>query len=126
MKNLKKGLIIFIHSLILWGLCGAIMGIGMGITTTENAVIIHLIVAPIITVIISTIYFKKFTYTSPLQTGLIFVSFIIFMDAFLVAMIIMKNFEMFKSILGTWLPFCFIFLSTFLTGKYHSYKILRT
>jgi hypothetical protein len=38
------------------------------------------------------------------------------MDFFIVAMLINRNFEMFASLLGTWIPFALIFVSTFLTG----------
>lgn len=63
-------------------------------------------------------YFKKFNYTNPLQTAIIFVSFVIFMDIFVIALLIEKSFVMFKSILGTWIPFILIILSTYLTGVY--------
>jgi hypothetical protein len=94
-----KSLVILIHAFIGWGMCGMIMAIGMKVTSIDNALIIHAIGAPIIFVIISIIYFKKFGFTKPLQTGIIFVIFIILMDFFVVAMLIEKNFDMFKSLL---------------------------
>ncbi len=114
--NIKKPVIILIHAFIGWGLCGAIMGIGSALTSIENTLIIHAIGAPIIFAIISLIYFKKFNYTTPLQTAIAFVAFVIFMDFFLVALFIEKSFEMFRSPLGTWIPFALIFISTYLTG----------
>jgi hypothetical protein len=39
------------------------------------------------------------------------------MDLFIVALLIEKSFAMFKSILGTWLPFTLIFLATYFTGR---------
>jgi uncharacterized integral membrane protein len=38
------------------------------------------------------------------------------MDFFLVALIINRSFDMFRSLLGTWIPFGLIFLSSYLTG----------
>ena len=64
------------------------------------------------------IYFSRFNYTSPLKTGLIFVDFIIVMDFFVVAMLVLSSFEIFFSLLGTWIAFTLIFLSTCLTGLY--------
>ncbi len=93
-------------------------GIGMGITSTANALIIHAVMAPIIAAIISLIYFKKFNYTKPIQTAVIFVSFVILVDFFVVALLINKSLEMFESILGTWIPFVLIFVSTYLTGSF--------
>jgi hypothetical protein len=35
---------------------------------------------------------------------------------FVVALLVEKSFDMFRSVLGTWLPFALIFLATWLTG----------
>jgi hypothetical protein len=94
------------------------MGIGPTLLTMETTLIIHAIGAPVIFAAVSWNYFKRFGYTTPLQTALIFTGFVIFMDAFLVALLIMGSFEMFASILGTWLPFALIFTSTYLMGQY--------
>ena len=64
----------------------------------------------------SLVYFYKFNYTSPLSTGLIFVSFVILVDFFVVALLINRSLEMFASPLGTWIPFALIFASTYVTG----------
>ena len=116
--SIRKLIIILVHALIGWALCGATMGIGMMVTSVENALIIHAIAAPIIFATISLIYFKKFNYTTPLQTAIIFVFFVVFMDVFVVALLIEKSFKMFTNILGTWIPFALIFISAYLTGLY--------
>jgi hypothetical protein len=109
-------LIIFAHAFLGWALCAATMGIGMAVTTLENTLIIHAIAAPIFFAGVSLVYFRKFNFTSPLQTAVIFVLFVIAMDFFVVAMLINRSFEMFTSLLGTWIPFGLIFLSTWITG----------
>jgi hypothetical protein len=43
----KNILILLAHALIGWALCAATMGIGMAVTTLNNALIIHAIAAPI-------------------------------------------------------------------------------
>ena len=92
------------------------MGLGLSLTTVESALIIHAIGAPILALIISIVYFKKFNYTTPMQTASIFLLFIIVMDAGIVAPFFEKSYDMFKSPLGTWIPFILIFISTFSTG----------
>lgn len=94
------------------------MGIGMATTSIENAPLIHAVGAPIFFTIVSLIYFKKFNYTTPLLTAFIFVSFVIAVDIFVVALFINKSLDMFASLLGTWIPFTLIFISTYLTGLY--------
>ena len=114
--NFKKTIIILIHAFAGWGLCGAIIGIGRNLTSMEITLILHAIGAPVFFVIIALIYFKNFNYTTPLQTAVIFIGFVIFMDVFLVALLIEKSFSLFTSPLGTWLPFGLIFLATYITG----------
>ncbi len=116
--TLNKILIILAHAFVGWMLCAATMGIGMAITTLNTALVIHAIAAPIFFCGISLIYFRKFNYTTPLQTALCFLAFVVAMDFFVVAMLINRSFDMFASPLGTWLPFALIFASTYLTGRY--------
>jgi hypothetical protein len=116
--NVRKVIVVLVHAFIGWALCAATMGIGMAITSIDNALIIHAIAAPIFFFFLSLIYFMKFNYTTPFQTAIIFVSFVITVDFFLVALMINKSLDMFTSLLGTWIPFALIFLSTFLTGLY--------
>ena len=90
----------------------------MTITTERNALIMHAAAAPIFFALLSFVYFKKFNYTTPLQTAAIFVGFVIAVDFFVVAMLMLNSFEMFTSPLGTWIPFGLIFLATYLAGIY--------
>jgi hypothetical protein len=117
-SKIAKSFVILLHGFIIWSLCGAVMGVGMSTTSLNNTLIIHAIAAPIIAISISAIYFKKFNYTTALQTAIIFVGIAILADIFIVSMLINKSFEMFESFLGTWLVFILIFVATYLTGKY--------
>ncbi|HLO33620.1 MAG TPA: hypothetical protein VK249_31010 [Anaerolineales bacterium] len=113
----KKQLIVLAHAFAGWLLCAATMGIGMAVTTLSNALVIHAVAAPIFFSGISFIYFRKFSYTTALQTAVFFLAFVIGMDFFVVALLINRSFEMFTSWLGTWLPFALIFTSTYFTGR---------
>jgi hypothetical protein len=114
--NVKKILILLAHAFMGWGLCGAIVGIGRNVTSMQVTLIVHAVGAPVIFVVISLIYYKWFHYTTALQTAAAFVLLVIFMDVFVVALLIEKSFEMFSSILGTWLPFVLIFAAVYTTG----------
>ena len=114
--KLKRILIIIIHAFIGWALCGATIGIGQSFTSMEVTLIIHAIAAPIIFAVITTVYYKKFAFTKPLITAIIFTGFVMIMDAGLVAPVFEKSYEMFHSLLGTWIPFALIFVSTYITG----------
>jgi hypothetical protein len=116
--NVRKIIVVLSHAFLGWMLCAATMGIGMAVTSLDNALIVHAIAAPIFFAGISVVYFRKFNFTSPLQTAAVFIAFVIVMDFFVVAMLINRSFEMFASLLGTWIPFVLIFLSTWLTGLF--------
>jgi hypothetical protein len=115
---MRAVIIILVHAFIGWALCAATMGIGMASLSMQNALIVHAIGAPIFFTVISLFYFHKFNYTSPLRTALIFVGFVIAVDFFVVALLINRSLDMFTSLLGTWIPFALIFLSTYLTGLF--------
>lgn len=112
----RKVIVILAHAFVGWALCFATMGIGMQTMRLQNALIVHAIAAPVVFGLISLIYFKRPNYTTPIQTALIFTSFVILMDFFVVALLIEKSFVMFTSPIGTWIPFASIFLSTYTVG----------
>lgn len=115
MNGRKLG-ILLAHALVGWALCAATMGIGMAKLPLQQALIVHAIGAPIFFTLVSLVYFRKFSYTGPLQTALIFTSFVMLVDFFVVALGINRSLDMFTSLLGTWIPFALIFAATYLTG----------
>jgi len=114
--SLRKILILLIHAFIVWALCGMTIGIGRSLISMELTLIVHLIAAPVYACIVSFVYYRKFNFTSPIQTAFIFLLFVIVMDAGLVAPVFEKSYGMFKSMIGTWIPFALIFLSAYFTG----------
>ena len=116
--DLKAAVIIAIHGIVGWALCGSIvMMIGREFWPMDTTLIIHAIGAPIIAGGLSLIYFNFFNYTSPLQTAAIFVGIAILMDLVVVALLIEKSFEMFASLIGTWIPWALMFISTYIVGN---------
>jgi hypothetical protein len=114
--SIKDAGVVVAHGLMGWGLCGMTMGVGMKVTTLESALILHAIAAPVIFTVLSLIYFHRFGSWSPLRTAAAFLGVVVVMDVFVVALLIERSFAMFESILGTWLPFLLIFISTWWTG----------
>ena len=110
-------LIVLIYAFIGWTLCGAVMFIFTAVTTELIALIIHAIAAPIIFAVVSSFYFKKYDFTTPLETAALFVAFVILLDFIVVALLIDRSLAMFGNVLGTWIPFILIFISTYYTGR---------
>jgi hypothetical protein len=114
--EIKKPLIILLLGIIGWAACGLVMFALLNITTVYMALIIHFIAAPFIFLAISNVYYTKCDYTSPLVTAIIFTAIVMALDFFVVALVIENSLEMFESVMGTWLPFLFIFLTVWLRG----------
>ena len=79
------------YAFIGWVLCGAMVGIGRNITTIENALIIHLIGAPIVFAVLAKMYYEKNNRLSPLGLAIYMLSFVVLMDLLVVSMIIEKT-----------------------------------
>lgn len=116
--NLKQIGIIILHAFIVWALCGATIGIGRSETSMEITLIIHAMGAPVFAAVLSFAYYRRFNFTTPLETAFFFIGFVVLMDAGLVAPVFEKSYDMFKSPLGTWIPFTLIFLATYFTGLF--------
>jgi hypothetical protein len=113
---MKRAFIIILHAFVGWAICGAIIGIGFSFTTESNTLIIHACAVPVVFGVIAWNFFRRFHYTSPFITACIFLMFIAGTDFFLVVLLIQKSLVMFSSIVGTWIPFVSIFMSTYLAG----------
>ncbi len=125
----KKFFSVLLMGLVIWGVCSAVMGIGMATLPMETILTIHLFTAPVITYFIAFIYFKRFNYTTPLQTALFFLLIVSLMDFSLMSIVILRSFDMFtagfNAFIGTWLPFMLIFAVTYLTGKLRKNQRLK-
>jgi hypothetical protein len=88
----------------------------MKVTTVETALILHAFAAPVVFTALSLVYFRRLGSCAPPRTATVFLGVVVAMNVFVVALLIEGSFDMFKSVLGTWLPFLLIFLSTWWTG----------
>lgn len=114
--DLNQIAIITVHAWVGWALCGAVIWIGKAIATMETTLMVHAIAVPFIFAGVTWFYVKWFAYTSPFQTAGAFLAVVVFLDFFVVALLIERNLAMFRSVMGTWLPFALIFVSTYVTG----------
>jgi len=115
--SLRQVAVIVLFGAVGWALCGAIMFIGMAVTSMQITLVAHAVGAPVVFTTVSWIYHTRFGYTKPLTTAAVFLAIVVFLDFFPVATVINRSMEMFTSLLGTWIPWALIFLSTYLTGR---------
>ena len=106
------------HAFVGWALCAATIGFGQAVWSLDVTLVVHAIGAPVYFFAVSRHYFRRYAYTTPLQTAVAFIGFVMTVDFFVVGLAINGSLEMFTSLLGTWVPFALIFASTLLTGRH--------
>jgi hypothetical protein len=116
--KLFKTAVVFVHGFVGWGYCGALIAFGREFLPLRTTLVIHAVATPIGFALISLFYFRKFQYTTPFQTALIYLAIVIGLDFFVVAPIFERSYVMFSSLLGTWLPIVLIFLAVYVSGRY--------
>lgn len=88
----------------------------MKIASLQSALLAHAVAAPLIAAAVSFVYFARFGDATPLVAASFVLVFVVLVDFFVVALAMNHSLDMFRSVLGTWLPFLLIFSATFLTG----------
>lgn len=112
----EKTLILLSYAFIGWVICGSIMAVGMRHWLMPTVLTVHLIGATLTFGFLSWSYHRYFRFTRPLYTAMLFTGFVMVVDFFLVALVILKSLDMFRSLMGTWIPFGVIFVITYLIG----------
>lgn len=114
---LKQIFVIVALGVLGWALCGAVMFVAMAVTSLRVALIVHAVAAPVIFGVLTWFFFGRFDRLSPLGLAVSFLLLVVSLDFFIVALVINRSMDMFRSPLGTWIPFSLIFLSTYFTGR---------
>jgi hypothetical protein len=116
--RLQRVAVILAHAVVGWAYCGAIIGVARQFLSIHTTLIVHAVGAPVGFALISLFYYRRYAFTSPLQTAAAFLGVVVVLDLFLVAPALEKSYAMFSSVLGTWIPFALIFAATYVTGRF--------
>ncbi len=108
--------VLLLHASVLWAACAATIGIGRAVTSLETTLVAHAAAAPVLAAAVSVLYFRRPDRLPPLVAACVVLAWIAVVDLFLVALTIERSLDMFRSVLGTWLPFALIFAATAATG----------
>ena len=107
---------LFVLGLVLWGACGAVIAIGRQLWSLDTTLRVHLAAASVISFVVSAIHRMlapdfNFLLRATVLTGLVAI-----LDAIVVAPLFERSYAMFRSLIGTWLPFAAIFLAGVAAG----------
>lgn len=113
------------HGVAGWALCAGVMGGLLQIAPLGVAIAAHDVLAPLIFVMLAVHYFRARGAREPLPIALAWTTIVAVLDAVVVAGAVLRDFAMFRSFVGTWLPLGLIFVATWVTGLLMSFTSLR-
>jgi hypothetical protein len=114
---MKRRVILAIHGILGWAICGTTIGVGRQFMSMEATLLVHAAVAPLAFGLLSWHYFARFPGSPPGSTSLAFLGIVVGLDGLVVAPFIEESYAMFGSVLGTWVPFALILISSYVAGR---------
>jgi len=103
-------------ALLVWGACGAVVYAGRKLWSLETTLRVHLVAAPIFAFLAAAFHAALAPAFDPLQRAAVLVGIIVALDAFVIAPFAERSWAMFRSVMGTWLPFLAMLASAWLAG----------
>jgi hypothetical protein len=110
-------IILVVHALVGWAICGGTIGLGRQAMSMEATLIVHAALAPLAFGLLSWHYARRFPQVAPATTSLTMLGVVIGLDALVVAPFMEHSYAMFRSVLGTWIPFALIFVASFVVSR---------
>jgi Na+-transporting NADH:ubiquinone oxidoreductase subunit NqrD len=102
--------------LVLWGACGAVIAIGRRLWTLDTTLRVHLAAAPIISFVVSAMHKIIAPDFGVVLRAIVLTGLVVMLDAVVVAPLFERSYAMFRSLMGTWLPFAAIFFASVAAG----------
>ncbi len=102
--------------LVLWAACGAVIAVGRRVWTLETTLRVHLLAAPIFAFLAAAAHKLLAAPFDPRLRAVVLTALVVFLDAAVVAPVFERSYAMFRSLIGTWMPFGAIFLASLAAG----------
>jgi len=102
--------------LVLWAACGAVIAIGRRIWTLDMTLRVHLVTAPVLAFLLSAIHKSLAAQFGPVLRATVMTGLVVILDGVVVAPLFERSYAMFRSLIGTWIPFAAIFLASLAAG----------
>ena len=103
-------------ALVLWGACGGVIAVGRRLWSLDTTLRIHLIAAPTIAFLVAAAHKGLAPGFDPLLRAAAITVIVMLLDALVVAPFFERSYAMFRSLVGTWLPFVAIFAASWAAG----------
>src|SRR5271166_315805 len=103
-------------ALALWAACGGVIAVGRKLWSIDITLRVHLVAAPVLAFLVVVIHKELAPAFDPLLRAAAITIIVILLDALLVAPFFERSYAMFRSVIGTWLPFVAIFGACWAAG----------
>ena len=103
-------------ALVLWGACGGVIAIGRWLWSLDTTLRVHLVAAPIFAFLVAAVHRLLAPEFDPLMRAAAITILVMLLDALIVAPLFERSYAMFRSAIGTWLPFLAIFAAAWFAG----------
>jgi hypothetical protein len=114
--DVRKNVTLAIYALVGWAICGATVTVGRPLVSMHATLLIHAVVAPAAFGLLTGRYYKRFPQALAAGTSLKIVGIVVGLDALVVAPFLERSYAMFRSVIGTWVPFASILVTSYLVG----------
>ena len=102
--------------LILWGACGQVIFVGRKFLSQETTLRVHLVAAPVLAFLAAWVHKELAPGFDTLLRAATITGILMQLDALVVAPFFERSYAMFRSVIGTWLPFAAIFAACWFAG----------
>jgi menaquinone-dependent protoporphyrinogen oxidase len=106
------------HGMVGWAACAAVMAVLLHVSSVDMALAIHLIAAPVIFALVAQHYFRARGARDSMTSAVAFVATVALLDLIVVSGLVQHSVAMFRSAIGTWVPFALIGVVTWATGEW--------
>lgn len=107
---------LILFTFVLWGACGGVMVAGRRLWSLDTALRIHLVAAPVFAFAVAELHKALAPAFDPTLRAAAMTGLTALLDAGIVAPLFEHSYAMFRSVIGTWLPFAAIFAASWIAG----------
>jgi hypothetical protein len=103
-------------AVLLWAACGLVIFGGRKLWSQETTLRVHLVAAPVLAFLTAWVHTELAPGFDPLLRAASITVIVMLLDALVVAPFFERSYAMFRSVIGTWLPFAAIFAACWFAG----------
>ena len=101
-----------------WAACAAVMAVLLQLSSLGVSLGVHAVAVPVVFTLVARRYFRASGARDSVDTAVAFVSVAALLGLIVVAGLVQGNVAMFRSVMGTWIPFALIFAMTLAIGEW--------